>query len=213
MRNQTNQAYQIIRERILSGAYRPTESLTELTLAQELAVSRNTIKKALLKLASERLVVIEENKRAVVRSFTIDEVLQYLRVREILEGLVIREAIPLMKQSDFEEMESILASMKEKLAAGELKEYSQGNWRFHQVVYRLCPNLPAVEIVLSIKNQLNRYNVKTIFIQGRGANSFAEHRAILDAIEKRDLDEAERLIRMHVSNMREVLKKYHELLF
>lgn len=213
MRNQTNQAYQIIREKILGGVYRPAESLTELTLAQDLGVSRNTVKKALLKLASENLVVIEENKRAMVRSFSIDEVLQYLRVRELLEGLVIREAIPLMTDADFEEMESILAIMKEKLAEGELKQYSQGNWNFHQVIYRNCPNLPAVEIVLSIKNQLNRYNVKTIFIQGRGENSFGEHRAILDAIKKRDVDEAERLIRIHISSMREVLRKYYELLF
>ena len=74
-------------------------------------------------------------------------------------------------------------------------------------------NLPAVEIVLSIKNQLNRYNVKTIFIQGRGENSFEEHRAILDAVKKRDVDEAERLIRKHIASMRDVLKKYYELLF
>ena len=213
MRNQTNQAYQAIRERILGGIYRPAESLTELTLAQDLGVSRNTVKKALLKLASENLVVIEENKRAMVRSFSIDEVLQYLRVRELLEGLVIREALPVMSEADIEEMETILADMKEKLAAGDLKEYSQGNWNFHQVIYRNCPNLPAVEIVLSIKNQLKRYNVKTIFIQGRGSTSFEEHRAILDSIKKRDADEAERLIRVHISSMRDVLKKYYELLF
>jgi len=213
LRNQTSQAYQVIREKILGGVYRPAESLTELTLAQELGVSRNTVKKALLKLASENLVVIEENKRAMVRSFSIDEVLQYLSVRELLEGLVIREAIPVMSEADFGEMETILADMKEKLAEGELKLYSQGNWNFHQVIYRNCPNRPAVEIVLSIKNQLARYNVKTIFIQGRGANSFEEHRAILDAIKKRDVDEADRLIRIHISSMREVLKKYYELLF
>jgi len=213
LRNQATQAYQIIRERILCGVYRPAESLTELTLAQDLGVSRNTVKKALLKLASENLVVIEENKRATVRSFSVDEVLQYLRVRELLEGLVIREATPAMSDADLAEMESILAGMREKLDEGEMKQYSLGNWNFHQVIYRNCPNLPAVEIVLSIKNQLNRYNVKTIFIQGRGENSFAEHRAILDALKRRDADEAEECMRKHISNIRDVFKKYYELLF
>lgn len=60
-------------------------------------------------------------------------------------------------EAELAEMESILAIMKEKLAAGELKDYSDGNRRFHDVVYRICPNRPAVEIVLSIKNQLKRY--------------------------------------------------------
>lgn len=213
MRNQTSQAYQVLRERILNGVYRPAESLTEIALAQELGVSRNTLKKALLKLASENLVVIEENKRAMVRSFSIDEVLQYLRVRELLEGLVIREALPHMTDMDFQQMESILAEMQAHLGAGELKEYSLGNWAFHQVIYTKCPNVPAVEIVMSIKNQLKRYNVKTIFIQGRGEHSYDEHRAILNALEARDADLAEILIRRHIANMRDVLQKYYDLVF
>ncbi|MEI6873921.1 MAG: GntR family transcriptional regulator, partial [Spirochaetota bacterium] len=124
MRNQTKQAYQALRTGILEGRYKPAESLTQLTLAQELGVSRNTVKKALLKLESENLVVIEDNKRAMVRSFSVEEVLSYLRVRELLEGLVIREAIPRFGEAELAEMESILAIMKEKLAAGELKDYS-----------------------------------------------------------------------------------------
>ncbi len=213
MRNQTSQAYQVLRDRILNGIYRPAESLTEIALAQELGVSRNTVKKALLKLASENLVVIEENKRAMVRSFSIDEVLQYLRVRELLEGLVVREAIPKMSDEDFQRMEAILAEMRDHLAKGELKEYSQGNWAFHQVIYDCCPNIPAVEIVMSIKNQLKRYNIKTIFIQGRGDHSFEEHRAILDALTRRDADQAELLMRAHITNMRDVLQKYYDLVF
>lgn len=213
MRNQTNQAYQAIRSGILEGLYKPAESLTELTLAQELGVSRNTIKKALLKLESENLVVIEDNKRAMVRSFSVDEVLQYLRVRELLEGLVIREAIPRIAEADVSEMETILAAMKLSLESGDLKGYSEGNWRFHEVIYRNCPNRPAVEIVLSIKNQLKRYNVKTIFIPGRGSHSYEEHRHILDAIGARDADKAELLLRKHVASMRDVIKQYYELLF
>ena len=96
---------------------------------------------------------------------------------------------------------------------GELKEYSQGNWAFHQVIYDRCPNVPAVEIVMSIKNQLKRYNIKTIFIQGRGDHSFEEHRAILDALESRDTERSELLMRAHITNMRDVLQKYYDLVF
>ncbi len=213
MHNQTNQAYQAIRDGILEGRYKPSASLTELSLAQELGVSRNTIKKALLKLESENLVLIEDNKRAIVRSFSVEEVLQYLRVREVLEGLVIREALPLIGDAEVEEMASILAGMETLLGAGDLKGYSEGNWRFHAVIYRTCPNRPAVDLVLSIKNQLKRYNVKTIFIQGRGASSYGEHHAILEAVRLRDVDEAERCIRRHIASMREVITRYYELLF
>jgi DNA-binding GntR family transcriptional regulator len=58
VRNQTNQVHQELRQRIIDGIFRPSESLTELSLASEFGVSRNTIRKALLKLESENLVII-----------------------------------------------------------------------------------------------------------------------------------------------------------
>ena len=134
MRDQTNQAYQILRQRLLDDIYRPSESLTEVTIAAELGVSRNTVRKALLKLESENLVVIEENKRTRVRSFDVEEVAQYLEVRELLEGLVIRQSIPFIGNSELLEMRTALAQMEVCLKTHDLLEYSQHNWRFHDVV-------------------------------------------------------------------------------
>ena len=213
LRDQTSQIHQEIRQRILGGVYRPSESLTELALAGELGVSRNTIRKALLKLESENLVVIEENKRARVRWFSIDEVVQYLEVREVLEGFVIRQSVPCLGETELEEMRAILAEMKRCLEAHEFLQYSQNNWKFHDVIYRVCPNRPAVEMTMTIKNQFKRYNIKTVLIQGRGDNSLDEHGKILAALERRDVDEAEALMRRHIANMRTVLRENFELLF
>ena len=213
MRDQTNQTHQALRQRILGGVYRPSESLTELVLAGELGVSRNTIRKALLKLESENLVVIEENKRARVRWFSIEEVMQYLEVREVLEGLVVRQSVPQLGEADLAEMRDILSGMGRCLEAHEFLQYSQDNWRFHEVIYRVCPNRPAVEMTMTIKNQFKRYNIKTVLIRGRGEDSFDEHGKILAALERRDVDEAERLMRRHIANMRSVLEGNFELLF
>ena len=212
MRDQTNQVYTELRQRILDGVFRPSESLTEVALAAELGVSRNTIRKALLKLESENLVIIEENKRARVRWFTMDEVMQYLEVRELLEGFVIRQSLPFLGKADLAEMRAILSEMTKCLEARELVQYSQHNWRFHDAVYRLCPNRPAVDMIMVIKNQLKRYNIKTILVQGRGEDSLEEHRRILGALEQRKADKAEEFMRRHIANMRDVLKCHFELL-
>jgi DNA-binding GntR family transcriptional regulator len=213
LRDQTNQIHQELRQRILGGVYRPSESLTEVTLAKELQVSRNTIRKALLKLESEHLVVIEENKRARVRWFSIDEVMQYLEVREVLEGLVTRQSAPRLGEAELAAMRVILGEMERCLAARDFLQYSQQNWRFHDVIYRACPNQPAVEMTMAIKQQLKRYNIRTVLIQGRGDDSFGEHTKILAALERRDAGEAESLMRQHIANMRTVLRENHELLF
>lgn len=212
MRDQTNQVHQELRQRILDGVFRPSESLTEVALASELGVSRNTIRKALLKLENENLVVIEENKRARVRWFTAEEVMQYLEVRELLEGFVIRQSLPFLGKAELAEMRAILSEMQKCLEAHDLIQYSQHNWRFHDAVYRVCPNRPAVDMIMVIKNQLKRYNIKTILIQGRGENSLEEHGKILSALERKDVDEAEELMRRHIANLRTVLGRNFELL-
>ncbi|HME46495.1 MAG TPA: GntR family transcriptional regulator [Syntrophorhabdales bacterium] len=212
MRDQTNQVHQTLRQRILDGVFRPSESLTEVALAADLGVSRATVRKALLKLESENLVVIEENKRARVRWFSIEEVMQYLEVRELLEGFVIRQSVPFLTNKELKEMRAILAAMKKCLKAHDLLQYSQNNWRFHDVIYRVCPNRPAVEMVMAIKNQLKRYNVKTMLVQGRGEDSLEEHGKILAALERRDADGAGRQMRRHIANLRSVLRTHFELL-
>lgn len=213
MHNQTSNAYKEIKQRILDGRLLPHESLTETALADELGVSRNTIRKALLMLEGENLVVMEKGKRARVRSFSIGEMVQYLRLREIIEGFVVRESAPLLGDADLAEMRGILGEMERCHLSRDLLEYSRNNWLFHEVIYRVCPNRPAVEMTLMIKNQFKRYNVRTILIKGRDADSFKEHCAIMEALEKRDVDEAEKMMRLHISNMSAVLQENSELLF
>ena len=212
MRDQTSQVHQEIRQRILDGVFRPSESLTEVTLATKLGVSRNTVRKALLKLESEKLVVIEENKRARVRWFSIEEVMQHLEIRELLEVFVVRQSVLLLGNAEIGEMRAILSEMKKCIEARDLLQYSQLNWRFHDVIYRVCPNRPAVEMTMSIKNQLKRYNIKTVLIQGRGDDSLDEHSKILFALERRDVDGAEMMMRRHIANLRTVLQKHFDLL-
>ena len=212
MRDQTSQVHLEIRQRILDGVFRPSESLTEVTLAAELGVSRNTVRKALLKLESEKLVVIEENKRARVRWFSVEEVMQHLEVRELLEGFIIRQSAPFLGDAELEEMRSILSEMKKCIEVRDFLQYSQQNWRFHDVIYRVCPNRPAVEMTMSIKNQLKRHNIKTMLIQGRGDDSLDEHGKILSALERRDVEAAETIMRLHIVNLRTVLQKHFDLL-
>ncbi len=212
MRDQTSQVHQVLRQRILDGVVRPFESLTELALAAELQVSRATIRKALLKLESENLVVIEENKRARVRWFSVEEVTHYLEVRELLEGFVIRQSVSFLTNTELKEMRDILGEMKESLKAHDFIRYSQNNWRFHDVVYRVCPNRPAVEMVMAIKNQLKRQNIKTMLVQGRGEDSLDEHGRILSALELRDADRAEAEMRRHIANLRTLLQDHFDLL-
>lgn len=211
--NQTTIVYEKLKERIERGEYSPAESLPEIELASEYDVSRNTIKKVLLMLESDSLVVIEQNKGAKVRSYSKKEVLDYLELRVELEGFIVRLAVPCFTKKDLRELEAIYDQMKVCHVKNDLMGYSALNQKFHAVIYRACPNKTALELMLRLKNQMRKYNAKTILVPGRGDDSFQEHAAILDAIQRGDAAAAESCIRTHIYSVRKTFDEYYSLLF
>lgn len=213
MANPTTIVYRTLKEKIINGVYSPSESLPEQELANQHGVSRSTIKKVLLMLEKENLVTIELNKGAKVRSYSLDEVLEFLELRAHLEGFIIRQAVSAISDAQIELLEQTLNIMKQYYEKQLLLEYSQNNQIFHQTIYDACPNRTAVEVTRNLKNQMSKYNTKTILIPGRDKQSLAEHSAILQAIKSRDAELAEVLMSRHITNVRDTFQKNFSLLF
>ncbi len=213
MANQTMEVYESIKSKIHKGEYSPSESLREQELSNQYGVSRNTIKKSLLLLEKEGLVTIEMNKGAKVRSYSLEEVLEYLELRANLEGFIVRRAVPAFSEEQISKLEETLNTMKKHYDNSELVQYSQNNQVFHQIIYDACPNRTAVDLTVNLKNQMRKYNTKTILIPGRSSQSYAEHSAILEAIKNRDDELAEALMLRHVNSVRRIFKENYSLLF
>lgn len=211
--NQTTIVYENLKKRIEQGFYSPAESLPEVELTKEYNVSRNTIKKALLMLEKDAFVTIEQNKGAKVRSYSKTEVLEYLELREELEGFIARLAVPCFDSKAIRKLEDLLVEMAEHRRQSDLMAYSACNQRFHNIIYDVCPNRTSVDVTIRLKQQMKKYNSKTILIPGRGDSSYQEHQAIVDAIKKKDPAMAELCIREHISNVRKTFEEYYSLLF
>lgn len=213
MSKQTDMAYQYIREKILSGVFKPSQKLTEVQLTEMTGVSRNTIKKALLKLEQENLVVTEDNKGATIKSFTLEEIKNYLEIRGALEGLVARSVARNISNSDLNKMKAMLEQMENLLTGNEFDKYSEKNKEFHAVIFDSAPNKQAVEIITMIRTQLSRYQLRTILVPGRSEVSLKEHYAIYEAFLERDEKKAEEAVKKHISSVSEVIgQNYHYLL-
>lgn len=213
MANQTMEVYESLKNKIIKGEYSPSENLREQDLSNQYNVSRNTIKKCLLLLEKEGLVVIELNKGAKVRSYSLEEVLEYLDLRACLEGFIIRRAVPAFTEEQISKLEEILMTMKNHYNNNELIQYSQYNLVFHQMIYDACTNRTAVDLAINLKNQMRKYNTKTILIPGRSTQSYDEHYAILQAIKHRDAELGEALMLRHINNVRKVFEENYSLLF
>lgn len=212
MKNPIELAYNTIKQNILDGIYLPSQRLTENELSKTIGVSRNTIKKALLKLEQENLVQIEHHKGAFVKSYTLEEVVNYLEIREALEGVAIKSAAERMTDAELEQLDSILKDMEYFLESNEFDKYSSCNKKFHNIIYNASTNVEAVKMINIIKTQLMRQHFRTIFVPGRKEQSIKEHRDIYLALKQHDPMLAQEAIQKHVGNIKETIKENFAIL-
>ena len=132
-------AYAYIKSKIQDGTFRPAQRLVEAQLVEDIGVSRNTVKKALMLLSREGLVTIEDNKGATIRSLDLGEVAEYYEIRIALEKIVVQHASKNITESDLDEMASLLEKMKSLSAEKDFDTYSECNRQFHNIIYNtLC---------------------------------------------------------------------------
>ena len=96
-----------LREDILAGRLEPGAELSEVALAREFGTSRGPLREALGRLAAEGLVTVTPRRGAVVTQLSRQEFIDAYQVREALETLAVRLAVPLM--SDAERAAELLA--------------------------------------------------------------------------------------------------------
>lgn len=211
--NQTNSIYAQIKEKILNGEFKPAQNLTEKELSQQFNASRVTIKKALLMLENENLIENQENKSSRVRSFDVEEIVQFLQVRILLEGFCAQLTAPIISDEKISQMDQTLQVMRQMYQDGDLMGYSAKNVEFHKYIYDSCPNSVVVNLIWDIRNQISRYNFKTILVNGRAENSYKEHVEILESYRVHDSERARAATVTHVSNLMSTLEKNYKILF
>lgn len=209
----SKKTYEIIKKRILDGTYAPGQPLVELSLAEELGVGRNTIRQALLHLENDKLIEMQKNRSATVKSPSKKEVIQLYEIRERLEGLIAYYDAKDLTDKDLDMLKNYIDMMKQYLSHNQLMEYSNTNIEFHKILYEGCSNKQAIELLKTINLQLRKYKKRTILITGRGANSCREHENIYRALSRHDSEAAEIAMREHIHNVKTTMMENYEILY
>ena len=204
--------YEDLRHKIITGRLQASADLTEMELSKTYDASRNTVKKALIMLANEQLIVLEPNRGARVKTYSVEEVLDYLQVRIKLEGMVIELLPGHIMPTDIASLESTLVAMDHFLRENDIARYSEQNQLFHKILYDACPNRMLIEVMDNIKRHISKYSLKTDLVPGRAEKSLTEHRAIVDALKVGDFDQAKQAMVYHVTNVRPKFEQNYHLL-
>jgi DNA-binding GntR family transcriptional regulator len=187
-----------LREEILSDRLAPGADLGEVMLAQSLGVSRGPLREALGQLAAEGLVTIVPRRGAVVRTLTEREFLDAYEVREALESLAIKLAVPRMTESDRAELHGMCAQMERAAEAGATERFFEINREFHLLLVHLSGNEKLKEIYVQLIAQMGRLLNKSLELRGGLHKSATEHRAIIAAVDAGDAELAARLLEDHI---------------
>lgn len=197
-----------LRNDILSGVYKEHDELRETTIGEELGVSRTPVREALRQLELEGLVTIVPNKGAYVTGISRKDVHDIYMIRSMLEGMCARWATKYITVEQIEELEEVilLSEFHLKRQSGEKAlQVSELDGKFHKVLYQ-ASNSRILEHVLSdFHKYVQMARILSVESRERAEKSIEEHRAILEAIKRKDEDQAERLANDHVMKAMENL--------
>lgn len=184
-----------LRTQIFNRELEPGTWIDEQRLATAYGISRTPLREALKVLAAEGLVTMKVRRGAYVTEVSRDDVTQVFRVLALLEsdaaGVVARQATPVQLAG--------LRQLHEQLerSVGRHDAFFTTNEQFHSALLGIAGNRWCQQIVADLRQvmKLNRHH--SLFQQGRLADSLAEHRALMAAIEAHDAAEATRLMLAH----------------
>ena len=123
-----------LRERILDGSYPPGSVLSQVTLAQELGVSRTPLREAMRRLEAEGLIESEQNRRTRVRTIHPEELDVIFTERILIETTGIRVTVPRFSEDDLNGLHLQYAAMRVSLERGDLPSWERAHTLFHHVL-------------------------------------------------------------------------------
>jgi DNA-binding GntR family transcriptional regulator len=194
--------YQDVAERLRSQIFsRELETgawIDEQKLSAEYGISRTPLREALKVLAAEGLVTMKVRRGAYVTEMSRDDVVQVYRLLALLEsdaaGLVARQASDAQRAALRQLHDRLEKQVRQRDA------FFATNEQFHLTLLEIAGNRWCQQIVADLRKvmKLNRHH--SLFKQGRLADSLAEHRALMAAIEARDAARATKLMRAHFNS-------------
>lgn len=182
-------------------AVREEIRLDERKLSTDLGVSRTPLREAIQRLEQEGFVRIEQRKGVFVARKTKREILEIITVWAALEGMAARLVALYAPDADIASLRGLFAHLDPGHLREHMNEYSELNIRFHQRMLELGGNALMNRIADNLVAHVRSIRHVTIGEADRIERSLADHMAIIEALEARDVERAERLARQHTLDL------------
>jgi DNA-binding GntR family transcriptional regulator len=199
--NLTALAYDSIKSYILREDLDEETKLTEEFLSRQLGISKSPVREALNSLHTQGLIRIESRRGAYLRRFTAQEVKDLYDLREALEVYAVGAAI--VTPELLSELRKSTGRTRKFLKANDRMRHIEEDTRFHGLIALATGNAELCRVLANIQNQIWLCRRKTYDLSA--STSPSAHKAILEALEKGSLKDAQNAMRNHIALVRQRL--------
>jgi DNA-binding GntR family transcriptional regulator len=202
-------------EAIRQGVMKPGERLIQTDLATKFGVSRVAIRDALQNLVARGLAKSIPKNGIIVRELSVETIDNIYNVRCVLESYASKVACNFITVDDLYVIKKSYDAFYEALKSKK-KNLVEFDWQFHKSIYSKCQNEVLIEIIdilwsrlWQIRSLLELVKRDTSWFKNLIANSFSIHMKIIKAIEKKETDMVEKLVKEMIENAKEqILKEF-----
>jgi DNA-binding GntR family transcriptional regulator len=199
--------FNTLREAIIVGELKPGERLMEVQLAEKMGVSRTPVREAIRKLELEGLVKMIPRRGVHVADLSIKDIMDVLELRATLDGFATGLSADRITDDELKELKQVNAQFERYILKENLQGSIKKDVEFHDIIYRASRNEKLLQIINNLREQVQRFRVIYLKDYSSGMEVFREHQKIIDAIEKKDNDQAKNTAINHIINQQETIIK------
>ncbi|GHC38268.1 GntR family transcriptional regulator [Aidingimonas halophila] len=201
--------YQVLRQSIIRMVLAPGQALSEKELADTLAISRQPVREAFIRLSEAGLVEVRPQRGTYVIRISRQAVLEARFVREALEVAVAREAaVEGMKPRALDELHELIERQRRCVDPEDYDRFFLLDEAFHRTLALGVDQQVAWKVTEEVKAQLDRVRYLSVPDSTPIRKLIDQHAAVVEAVDRRDGDAAEAAMRVH---QREILQSLPEL--
>lgn len=199
----------VLRADILAGRLGPGEAIRQETIAREHGSSRIPVREALRMLETRGLVTLRANRVARVVDMQLPECVAIYRLREQVEPLVLAESMPFLSPDAIDRLEELQHEIE---ALEDMDRFPELDREFHMAMYGGCDVAFLNDLVERVWDVTAHY--RRTFARVVDSDHLwvihSEHRLLIDAVRRSDVDEGARILALHMARTRHELERHPE---
>lgn len=195
-----DQAYAMLRQAIADAdIYQSHDEirLDERELSEKLGVSRTPVREAMTLLEQEGFLRMVPRRGIYIVRKSKREIVEMIQMWAALESMAARLATLQASDEEIAKLRHMFDDFRDTTPAEHIEEYSDANIAFHQAIVELSKSQIILDTIKNIFIHVRAIRRMTISQSDRASRSIVDHLRIIEALEKRDTELAEKLVRQH----------------